>query len=552
MYLSLSDCEARIRNEYDCRMKFTEKTKYQLLVLLVILNIILRLPVTPHGLQQDSFSMQARANFISSNGFADWILNPLSFFGLYPFSYPSGIAFFISEISQCTGIGMEWTVWLAAAFFGVLGVFTSYLMAKEINNDFLFAFAVAVVYSTSRLFICWTNWNCAGRGPFVALLPLFIWVILRYHNQKGNKLIYSLLALSMLITLGAIHHMIIFIPLILTVFGICSFLYIISKKINIQKLITPKISIVLFFTLFLPLLLLPFTSLGFYHSLESFIGGHRAGYFFHGSTPYHILLNMGAEYAMAVGISIVLAPIGLFSLLLKKQKTFSDAFLVSCMLCIVPFLADPVYIMIFILFIFSLLVGFGLIEMLKMLNKIKQVKNIAPIIMVLILLFSVLLPYFMTIRHVPSLPYHTYHMNELTYNSALFIKGYGVELPRISASASLLPRINAIAGPPYQHANSNELSKISSWEIEPISLSNFISDFLKYKSIYKAKTGYALFEYYECDSMSSKRGLGEKTYLVIEDNYMPGRLPFYVSTRVTRPKIYDDGLESIWYLSYRD
>lgn len=531
--------------------QLSKKTEYVLLGLLVILNIILRLPVTPHECQNDSFRTHTLANFLSTNGYADWILSPLSFFGLYPLSYPAGMPFFTSSLSQCTSIEMEWTIWIAATFFGVLGMFTSYLIAKEINNNFLFAFSVAVVYSASRMFISWTNWNCAGRGPFVVILPLFIWATLRCHNQKGNKLKYSLLVLLLLITLGAIHRMVFFIPLILAAFGMCTFLYIINKKINISKIITPKISILFFFTLFLPLLLLPFTPLGFYHSLTSFTGGHSSGYFFHGSTPYHILLNMGADYAMAVGIFIIFVPIGLFSLLLKKQKTFTDAFLLACILCFASFFADPRYIMIFILFILSLLIGFGLMEMLKKLGTVKKVKNAAPLILVVILLFSVLFPYFVVVQPVTPLPYHTYHMNELTYNAALFIKEHGVELPRIYASVPLLHRINAIAGPPYQHRYSREIDKISFWSTKSISPSNFIAEFLEFHGyLYEVKKPrYEYFDYFDCDNVHIKNVLDNKTYLVIEDNYLPGHLPFYVSTRATKPKIYDDGLESIYIYS---
>lgn len=532
-------------------MKLSKRTEYMLLGLLVILNIIRRLPVTPHIFNTtDTPGAYVHANSISTNGYADWFLSPLSFFGLYPLSYPTGEHFFLSGLSQSTSVEMEWTIWIAATFFGVLGVLTSYVMAKEINNDFLFAFSVAFVYSLSPLFIDWTNWSATTRGLFVTILPLFIWCLLRYHNQKEGGLKYLLLSVGLLIILGAIHRMAFFMPLILTSFGMCIFLYVINKKINISKIITPKISISLFFALFLPLLLLPFTPLGFYHSLESYIGGHESGYFFHGSAPYHILLNMGAEYAMAVGILIILIPIGLFSLLLKKQKTFSDAFLLACILCFASTFADPRYITGFVLFILSLLIGFGLLGIPKMFNKVKKVKSMAPLILVVILLLSALLPYFVVVRPVPSLPMHTEYINELTYNAAFFIKAYGVGLPRISP-LPFIREINAIAGPPYQHSYSNEINRISSWTIEPISISNFITDFLKYKSLYSVKKPwYEHFEYLDCDNMYVNLVLENKTYLVIEDDSLPSHLPFYVSTRATKPKIYDNGLESIWYLNY--
>jgi len=531
-------------------MELSKRTKYVMLGLLAVLNLILRLPVTPHEIGIDSFHIHTRANFISTTGCADWILNPLSFFGLYPLSYPSGEIFFLSGLSQCTHVEMEWTIWIAATFFGVLGMFTAYLMAKEIRNDFLFAFSVAFIYSTSRMFIGFTTWTVSTRGLFMAILPLLIWSLLRSYNQKEDRLKYLLFAVSLLIVLGTIHRMVFFTPLILIAFGVAVLFYTANKKFKVPK-ITPKTTVIAFFALFIQLLLLPFTPLGFYHDIEAFEAGHYYGYFFHGSTPYHILLNIGAEYAMAVGILIILVPIGLILLLLKKQKAFSDVFLLALILCFAPFLADPGYMRFFVLFILSLLISFGLLEILKLLGTVKKVKSAAPLIIISILAFSALLPYFVIVRPVPSLPFHTQHMNELTYDAAFFIKEYGVELPRISSSIRFSPQINAIAGPPYQHSHSYEIDRISSWSTKPIPLSNFVSDFLKYKSLYKVKKPrYEYFWYLDCDDMNTKWILGNKTHLVIEDNYLPSHLPFYVSTRATKPKIYDNGLESIWCLSY--
>ena len=196
-------------------MELSKRTKYALLGLLVILNIVLRLPVTPHEIGADSFQIHAWASSISANGYAKWILHPLSFFGLYPFSYSSGELFLLSEISQCTSVEMEGTIWIAATFFGVLSVFTAYLMAKEIRDDFLFAFSVAFVYSTSRIFIAFTNWTVTTRGLFITLLPLLIWSLLRSCNQKEERLNYLLLSVGVLILLGTIHHLVFFTPLIL-------------------------------------------------------------------------------------------------------------------------------------------------------------------------------------------------------------------------------------------------------------------------------------------------------------------------------------------------
>ena len=546
-------------------MKFSKRTKYMLIWLLVILNIILRLPVTPHELGADSFAVHAWANSISADGYAVWILNPLSFFGLYPFSFPSGEPFLLSGLSQGTGVEMEWTIWVAATFFAVFGIFAAYLMAKEINNDFLFCFSVAFIYSTSRIFINFTNWTVSTRGLFIALLPLLIWSLLMSYNQKKERLKYLLLTVCLLVILATIHRLIFFTPIILIAFVIVVLIYIANKKFKYTKIniiwrktkypllsssIIHKVSIIFFFALFIPLFLLPFTPLGFYGNIESFKGGQSSGYFFEGSSSFDILLNLGAEYAMAVGVIILLTPIGLFSLLLKAQKTSREVFLLVLTLCFAPFLMDATYMRFFVIFLFSLLIGFGLLEIQRILGKVNKVKSAAPLIIIVIIAFSALLPYFVVVRPVPNLPMHTNYMNEPTYNAALFIKAYGVEIPRISDVFFIPTRINAIAGPPYYH---KDIDKWSS-RIIPISVMEFIKGAGKYDYPfivqYESWVEYMHWTW-DVDSDLTKSVLDNQTCLYIEDNYLPNYLLFHTSLHETRPKIYDNPLISLWYVEYK-
>ena len=530
-------------------MEFSKKTIYILLGLLVILNLILRLPATPHEIGSDSFVTHAWANSISVNGYAKWILHPLSFFGFYPFSYASGPPFFLSGTSQCMGVDMEYVILIVTTFLGVFGVFTVYLMAKEIRNDFLFAFSVAFIYSTFRDFIFITTWQADPFNFFLVFLPLFIWGLLRCHNQKTSRLKYYLFVLAMLIILATIHHIVLFTPLILIAFGVSTAFCLIVEKKNIK--VTPKVTALIFFCLFIPLFLLPFTPWSIYNpDLASLQGSGSHAYFFHGYGPHVILLNLGAEYAIGISILIVLAPIGLISLLLEKKKRFSDVFLLTLVLCFVPFLMDLDYTKTSVLYIFALLIGLGLMEMLKMLGKIKKVKSVAPLIIIAILAFSALLPYFVEVRPTPVLPMHTEYMNELTYNAALFIKTYGLEIPRISDTEFISRRIDAIAGPPYYHED------IDKWKsrIRPISIQKFLESKGKYDYVlYKIERTW--YEYWDwrlhCDSDRIKHILDYKNHLVIEDNFLPNTSPFLRSLHETRAKIYDNSLESIYYLNYK-
>jgi len=76
-------------------MKISKKTSYGLIAFLVLLNVALRYPTTSHEVGVDSFVIHGLANSISENGYAKWVVHPLSIFGFYPYSYPSGVPYLL-------------------------------------------------------------------------------------------------------------------------------------------------------------------------------------------------------------------------------------------------------------------------------------------------------------------------------------------------------------------------------------------------------------------------------------------------------------------------
>src|SRR5659263_25286 len=144
-------------------------------ILLIILNVIMRLPVTPHEIGHDSFMIHYISESISTYGHAKWWLNPLSIVGLYPFSLTSALPFLLSGVSQSLSLDMEYSIWLFMLVLGILSACTAYLMAGVIKNDKLFKFITALVYSTSPGILTLTTWNSSGRGLFLVLLPLLIY-----------------------------------------------------------------------------------------------------------------------------------------------------------------------------------------------------------------------------------------------------------------------------------------------------------------------------------------------------------------------------------------
>ena len=75
---------------------FSKRTWIFLWICLILLNVIMRIPLTPHEIGHDSFMIHFIADSLSKYGHAKWWLHPLSIVGLYPFSTASALPFYLS------------------------------------------------------------------------------------------------------------------------------------------------------------------------------------------------------------------------------------------------------------------------------------------------------------------------------------------------------------------------------------------------------------------------------------------------------------------------
>ncbi|MFY9606099.1 MAG: hypothetical protein WAS24_05155, partial [Thermoplasmata archaeon] len=76
-----------------------------LLLALILLSVAVRYPLVEHErYQTDSYYIHYLSKTIADDGYAKWTFNSLSYIGYYPFSYPAGVPFLISELSSATGV----------------------------------------------------------------------------------------------------------------------------------------------------------------------------------------------------------------------------------------------------------------------------------------------------------------------------------------------------------------------------------------------------------------------------------------------------------------
>ncbi len=358
--------------EEEHRFYFSKKMKIILFSLLIVLNLILRIPFYPHEYGADSFVIHILGNSVSEFGCAKWWVNPLSVVGLYPYSECSAVPFILSGLSQCTGIDIEKIILLLCIILGLLTVFAAYILAGAIWDNDLFKFFVAFGLSTSPAILNYLTWTITMRAPFIALLPLFVYFLFKCRDRK---LRFTFLAIVMSILLFATHHLAYFLIPVVIGYLIAVVFYTVKshvKSIKVRvKIPRETITSIVLMVGFLTMFAIPFLT-------GHFMEGSR-----YSAVPDLFLGNL-PRY---VGFLLIFAFGGFVYLLFKRDKKFGEWSLLLIFMFLTPFLYVQTYMKWFIpCFIFPF-AGIGLINILKI--EIRKRRKCAIAMLIIFLLLSV-------------------------------------------------------------------------------------------------------------------------------------------------------------------
>ena len=383
-------------------MHFSLRTKIILIGLIVILGLVFRCPTVPHEIGRDSFDIHSIANSVSTFGYAKWWIHPLSIGGFYPYSYASAAPFLLSGISQCTGINMEWTIWLFSVFIGLFSAFTAYLLAGAIRDDDIFKYLVAFAYSTSTGILYFTTWTVSTRGLFIVLFPLFIYSLLKCRAS----LKYVPFTLVLFIVLLVTHHLFYFAVPTLVSYVIVLIFYKLNKHVSFGKI--PKNIVYLALPIcFLGTFLIPFFT-------RTFI---EAG------SRYEYLGVMASSYGRMIGLLIVFSVSGLGYLLLKRDKIFEEWFLIVTLLTLAPLAYMIIYARWGLLCFAFLVIGIALTNVANIKTRTSGKKKYTASLLVVILLLSIIFTGYYQYLHFLNDPNpDKRYMEEKTYVGALWIK----------------------------------------------------------------------------------------------------------------------------------
>ena len=417
-------------------MKLDRRIVISALASMIFLSLALRYPETEHELGVDSFFIHNLATNIANDGFAEWILNPLSMFGWYPLSYPSGGPFLLAASSDLGGTSIETTILFLSLAFGAMGVLASFVMAREFRDDDLFCLSVAFIYSFAPRFLAFTLWSASMRGLFMVLLPIFVWSVLRTHREP--KPVNFGIVLGLFLLLASTHRLAALLAVVMIAFIVA---IVILVVLRIIRLSIPNIVLARPFQKASPYLI-SFAFLGLAGGIlfgTDILEAYSVGELAEGSSTEIQLLNLGVSLARSVGVSLVFAVGGAFVLVRSRNKTIREPFLLLAFLGLTPTLFLRQYTGFYILPFIAIFAGLPILA-LSQLRRARLRKTALVASFVLMLTFSTAV-----------LQYEVENSTALispTYSTALYVSHETIDCRLISNDGLMGIRVAAISGCP--------------------------------------------------------------------------------------------------------
>ena len=306
----------------------------------MLLCVALRYPLVEHErFQTDSYYVHNLGQSIADFGYAKWTFSPLSYFGFYPLSYPSGVPFVLAEVSQLTGLSMEFTILLTGMFLSILFCFTCFCLAREFTTRPEYALLFSLFVLLGPRFVDTTYWDASARGAAVVLMTLLVFVSFRvgFWSSRGYWPLLILLGFACF----AVHRM----SVLLVLYGLAYLMAVPCYRfVRGNYASRSRRGVIAAFLVMSGTLSL--ATLTFFELLEfSFESSFsESGFFDIGSPTLSLLLNVGVSFTHQIGFVIVPAAFGLLYVFKRAHMSTKSLYPVTIIVAFIPMIGNALYI----------------------------------------------------------------------------------------------------------------------------------------------------------------------------------------------------------------
>jgi hypothetical protein len=322
-------------------VKFSKVPVLLLLVAMVLITIILRYPLVEHERQQtDSYFIHALSGSIVDHSYAKWTFNPLSYFGYYPISYPSGAPFLLSEASMLTGLSIESCILLTNMVLGILFCLAVFALARFFIRRPEFVLVAVLCTVMAARFVDTTYWNASARGLGVVLITLLILVLFQ-SSRTFDPRFYTM---AILIGVGCFvsHHMAVLVVIFAIGYALAAFqvhylLKMTSRRKKTATLLAFNIAVLA------SIMMISFVYFDFFGKL--LLSNLQKTSLFDLNPPIlSAVLNTASAYTNQIGFILPVAVLGFLFVYKKRAIDTGSLFLVTSLIAFVPLLGNHLYV----------------------------------------------------------------------------------------------------------------------------------------------------------------------------------------------------------------
>jgi hypothetical protein len=326
-----------------------------------VLNLALRYPRFSHEVGIDSFLWHGMTTSLLGNGRALWVLSPLSYLGLYPLSQPAGAIFLVGGVASVGGIEVEGAIVIVDLIVAIIGGLGGYVLAREFSNSVVFAILMALLFSTTPEFVESLVWQMPTRIAFTALVPVFLWSIIRSVRSHEYRTVF--VAGIVLLVMMSFHRLTILMILVALAAFATLILIVVVRTLRLtfpRTFLKPAFLRNASWVAVVGVVISATSML----LLTGVLSSYRVGVVATGDTLEIQLLNLGVSLARSAGLLTPLMFLGVLTTTRKRAKGFAEPFMVVSLVAFVPTLFLRQYTGFYCIPFVSLFVVAGLLRIL--------------------------------------------------------------------------------------------------------------------------------------------------------------------------------------------
>lgn len=368
---------------------FSRKTVQLLLLAVVLFSVALRYPLVEHERHNDTYFSELLASSIKSKGYAVWTFHPLSYFGYYPASYPSGNFFLIAESSVMTGLGTSPTILVIGILSGILFALGSFSLSRVFLRRTEYSVLVAFLVTGAPRFVDTSYWSGSARAPFIVLAIVLMVLIVKAATLRSRSL-YGFVP-AMLFGCFALHHMAVLLILVGLAYVLSVLIHHAYATVATVRGGKRRAKIVALASISagcITLVVFSVYHIGYFVRDLRYSFGASSSFWFEPESAA-ITLNLAISYTSQVGFVIVLAIVGTPLLIVGRRLVVELLFLIVIVILFLPLLPNGMYVTMWLAPFFSILGVAWISQMAE-----NQKKKTVALLIVLLVISAALLPLF--------------------------------------------------------------------------------------------------------------------------------------------------------------